>query len=162
MLKLHYPLLKQRNARMLRQSLIVSSLTAVTIFFSTFTPGTKAYAQNPPISATEIVNYAKSVLGMEAGRQIAFDEIKKSMGNSDNVPKIVCNDPNSFNALPGRAKKIAIDYCNRSQKVVESNGLSIDRFNEMTVQIQKSEGLQQQLYNELIKIQQQQQPGTNK
>ncbi|MBW4603672.1 MAG: DUF4168 domain-containing protein [Calothrix sp. FI2-JRJ7] len=161
MLKLHYPLLKQRNARMLRQSLIVSSLTAVTIFFSTFTPGTKAYAQNPPISATEIVNYAKSVLGMEVPRQEALVTIKQ-MINGD-VPKIVCNDPNSFNALPGRAKNIAIDYCNRSQKIVESNGLSIDRFNEMTVQIQKSEGLQQQLYNELIKIQQQQQqPGTNK
>lgn len=148
---------------MLCQSLTISSLTAVTIFLSTFTPGTKAYAQNPPISAQEIVNYAKSVLGMESGRQIAFDEIKKVMGNSNNIPKIVCNDPNSFNALPGRAKNIAIDYCNRSKQIVESNGLSIDRFNEMTVDIQKSEGLQQQLYNKLIEIQQEQhQPGANK
>jgi hypothetical protein len=134
---------------MLRQSLIISSLTAVTIFASTCISGTKAYAQNPPVSAAEIVNYAKSVLAMEKPRQGAFDEIKKIIGNSE-VPKIVCNDPNSFNALPGRAKNIAIDYCNRSQKIVEENGLSIERFNEMTMEIQNNEALQKRVYNELI------------
>lgn len=153
MLKLHYSLSIQRNAKMLRQSLIVSSLTAVTIFASTFIFSTKAYAQNPPISGQEIVNYAKSVLAMEKPRQEAFGRIKDIIGNSSNVPKIVCNDPNSFNALPGRAKNIAIDYCNRSQTIVEENGLSIDRFNEMTVQIQKNETLQQQLYNKLVEEQ---------
>ncbi|BAZ14756.1 hypothetical protein NIES4071_66000 [Calothrix sp. NIES-4071] len=151
MLKLHYPLLKQPKARMLRQSVILSSLTAVTIFASTLLPSTKAYAQNPPVSATEIVNYAKSVLAMELPRLQALEEIKQMMGGE--VPKIVCNDPNSFNALPGRARNIAVNYCNNSQKIVENNGLSIDRFNEMTVLVQKNEGLQQQIYNQLIILQ---------
>jgi Domain of unknown function (DUF4168) len=151
MLKLHSPQFKQRNARMLRQSIIVSSLTAITIFGSMLVSGTKAYAQNPPISTTEIVKYAKSVLAMEKPRQEALDTIKKTIGGD--VPKIVCNDPNSFNALPGRAKNIAIDYCNRSQKIVEENGLTIDRFNEMTLQIQGNEGLQKKVYNELIEQQ---------
>lgn len=154
MLKLHYPLLKPRNTRMLRQSLIVSSLTAITLFVSTLTPGTKAYAQNIP-SGAEIVKYAKSVLGMEQPRQEAFEEIKVIIGNGQ-VPKIVCNDPNSFNALPGRAKNIAVNYCNRSQQIVEANGLTIDRFNEMTMLIQKNEALQKKLYNDLIEIQQEQ------
>ncbi len=149
MLKLHYSLSIQRNALRLRQSLIVSSLTAVTIFASTFISGTKAYAQTPPISGQEIVNYAKSVLAMEKPRQEAFGQIKQMIGNSD-VPKIVCNDPNSFNALPGRAKNVAIDYCNRSQKIVEENGLSIDRFNEMTVQVQSDEALKQRIYNVIV------------
>lgn len=136
---------------MLRQSVILSSLTAVTIFASTLLPSTKAYAQNPPVSATEIVNYAKSVLAMELPRLQALEEIKQMMGGE--VPKIVCNDPNSFNALPGRARNIAVNYCNNSQKIVENNGLSIDRFNEMTVLVQKNEGLQQQIYNQLIILQ---------
>jgi Domain of unknown function (DUF4168) len=149
MLKLHYFIFKQQRTRMLYQSLFVSSLTAVSIFAGTFISGSKAYAQDQPVSAVEIVKYAQSVLAMEKPRQEAFEEIKKIIGNGE-VPKIVCNDPNSFNALPGRAKNIAVDYCNRSQKIVEENGFSIDRFNQVTVQLQNNEGLQKKMYNQLI------------
>ncbi|MBF2065533.1 MAG: DUF4168 domain-containing protein [Calothrix sp. C42_A2020_038] len=152
MLKLHSSLLKQERTKVLHQPSLVSSLTAITLLAGTFIFGSKAYAQNQAVNSTEIVNYAKAVLAMEAPRQQAFDEIKKIIGNSE-VPKITCNDPNSFNALPGRAKNIAVDYCNRSQKIVEENGFSIDRFNEVTVQMQSDQGLQKRIYNQLIILQ---------
>ncbi|HLP91615.1 MAG TPA: DUF4168 domain-containing protein [Nostocaceae cyanobacterium] len=113
---------------------------------------TKVMAQNSNVSSTEVLNYAKSVLAMEQPRQEAFERIKKAI-NGQEVPKIVCNDPNSINNLPDAAKKIAVSYCNRSQKIVEENGLTIERFNRITLEIQNNGELNRQVYNTLLRLQ---------
>lgn len=144
---------------MLLQSLFFVTVTTAGLVSSKLVFGLKVEAQTPPpsINNGELQNYAKAVLAMESGRQQAFDEIKKIIGSGD-IPKIICNDPNSFNGLPGKAKDIAANYCSRSQKIVEDNGISIERFNEITKQLQNNDSLKKQMYNTLIKLQKQ--PGS--
>ncbi len=48
---------------------------------------------------------------------------------------------------------MAVNYCNRSQQIVQSNGLSIDQFNNITLQLQNNEDLKRQIYNTLIRLQ---------
>ena len=147
-----------RLNRMLSQSLIVGAFATVGVI-SGVAPdisarsgvifSSAAYAQ--AISNTEVTNYARSVLVMEPVRQTAFTEIKKMI--SGDIPPIVCHKPGSLNALPGNARKIAVNYCRRSQEIVESNGLTINRFNAITVNLQNNPDLKRRIHNELIRIQ---------
>jgi hypothetical protein len=114
----------------------------------------KADGQTPaPIANnTQINSYAQAVLSMEPARQNAFEEIKKLIGNGE-IPKIVCNDSNSINGLPRKAQDIAVNYCTHSQKIVQDNGLSIDQFNKITIELQNNDILKQQVYNTLLRLQ---------
>jgi Domain of unknown function (DUF4168) len=147
-----YFLLRISQQRMFSKSLLLSFIATVGLASSPLLLSTKAEAQTPGINNNEIINYARSVLNMEAGRRQAFDEIKKMIGNRE-IPKIACHDPNSLNGLPSKARDIAVNYCQRSQQIVEQNGLSIDRFNSITVEIQNNDKLQQRIYRTLIRIQ---------
>ncbi|MGB0561958.1 MAG: DUF4168 domain-containing protein [Spirulinaceae cyanobacterium] len=82
-----------------------------------------AHAQNPP-SASEIENYAKAVLQMEPHRRNAEREIRRVGGD----PNIVCADV--FSGLPG--SQVAARYCDRASRIIEANGLSHRRFNQIT------------------------------
>ncbi len=137
---------------MLRRSVFIGVIASVSFLSSTLIFSSKSYAQAAPVKNDEVIKYAKTVLEMEPSRQQTFDEIKKMMGGSQ-VPQISCNDSNSFNGLPGKAKNIAVEYCNRYLQVVTENGLSMDRFNEITVQIQGNQNLQQQVHNQLLRLQ---------
>ncbi|WP_313933815.1 MULTISPECIES: DUF4168 domain-containing protein [unclassified Calothrix] len=141
--------LKQMFSRTLYKSAIATTgLIASVLIFST-----KANAQSPsPVNTNEINSYAQAVLAMEPARQQAFDDIKKLMGGRE-IPKIVCNDPKSISALPKKAQGIAVNYCKHSQKIVEDNNLTIERFNQITVDIQKDENLKRQVSNALIRLQ---------
>jgi hypothetical protein len=146
-----HPLIN-RFQQILSQSLILVTITTTTQISITFSINTTAFAQTPNINSTEVTNYAKAVLAMEPVRQQAFEEIKKLIGSKD-IPKIICNDPNTVNALPGKAKDVAIKYCNKSQKIVEENKLTTERFNQITVEIQNSNTLKKQVYNTLLRLQ---------
>jgi Domain of unknown function (DUF4168) len=144
----------QRNLQqMLSQTLSYSALATVGFVASTLIVSGKANAQTPqPVNINEITRYAQAVLAMEPARQQAFDEIKKLMGDQE-IPKIVCNDSKSISGLPKKAQDIAVNYCQSSQKIVEDNGLTIERFNKITVDIQSDDSLKQQITNTLIRIQ---------
>lgn len=111
-----------------------------------------ARADSPPISSNEVTSYAQAVLSMEPVRQDAFKRIKLLI-NGQNVPKIVCNQPSSINSLSDEAKDIVVKYCNRSQKIVEDNGLTIERFNYITQAMNNDNSLKQQIYDTLIRLQ---------
>ncbi|MBE9197529.1 MULTISPECIES: DUF4168 domain-containing protein [unclassified Nodularia (in: cyanobacteria)] len=138
------------------RSLLFSILTTASLVTSSLIFSSHADAQTPAannsVNNTDITNYAQAVLAMETPRQQAFDEIKKLIGGGE-IPKIICNDPNSMNKLPRPAQNIAVTYCNRSLKIVEDNGLSIDRFNKITVELQNNNNLKRQVYNTLIRLQ---------
>jgi Domain of unknown function (DUF4168) len=87
-----------------------------------------AYAQ--AISDSDVQSYARSVLAIEPLRQSAYEEIK---GISGSVPSIECHRPSSLNDLPGNVRQIAANYCNQAISIVEGNGLTISRFNEIRV-----------------------------
>ncbi|MUL37126.1 DUF4168 domain-containing protein [Gloeocapsopsis dulcis] len=148
-----------RLSQMLSRSLIVATISSVSVF-SGLVPNlagarlsefsSVAYAQ--AVSNAEVTQYARSVLVMEPVRQTAFNEIKRIIA-SDNVPAIVCNQPRSFSSLPPNARNIAVDFCKRSRQIVESNGLPIDRFNAITVNLQNDANLERRVKNELLRLQ---------
>ena len=141
---------RKRLNWILLQSLLISTVIttlSVSIIFS----NTKAYA-NLNIREGDLKRYADSVTKIEKNRQRAYDRIKKIYHNRD-IPNIVCNDPKSFGALPRRAQRIAEGYCRRSRAIVESHGLSIEQFNEITEAAKKDRKIKQQIYNELIRQQ---------
>ncbi|MBW4645190.1 MAG: DUF4168 domain-containing protein [Goleter apudmare HA4340-LM2] len=138
--------------RKLAKSFFYGTLATMGVVSSALVFSTKANAQTPAVNNTEINSYAQAVLAMEPARQKAFEEIKKLIGGKE-VPKIVCNDPNSMNGLSSQAKDIAVNYCNHSQKMVEGQGLSIERFNLITVELQSNNELKRQVYNRLIHLQ---------
>jgi len=148
-----------RLSQMLSRSLIVATLSSASVL-SGWVPNlvgarllefsSVAYAQ--AVSNAEVTQYARSVLVMEPVRQTAFNEIKRIIA-SDNVPSIICNQPRSFSSLPTNARNIAVDFCKRSRQIVESNGLPIDRFNAITVNLQNDANLERRVKNELLRLQ---------
>jgi hypothetical protein len=140
MLKIYSLHSTKRLQRILSQPLILATIATASLIFATFGFNSQGIAQTLNINNTEVTNYAKAVLGMEPVRQQAFEEIKKLIGSKD-VPQVICNDPTSINALPGKAKDIAGNYCNHSQKIVEDNGLTVERFNKITLEIQNNNNL---------------------
>ncbi len=137
----------------LSPSSLLGAFAIVGLVSSTFIFNLQIGAQTPtPVENTELLSYSRVLLKMEPARQQAFQDIKKIIGSGE-VPKIVCNDPNSMNGLPSQAKDIAVNYCKNSQKIVEDNGFTIDRFNQLTVEIQNNSTLKRQIYNNLLRLQ---------
>lgn len=101
---------------------------------------------------TDIINYSRALLKIESLRQQAFENIKKIIGNRE-IPKMACNDPSSLNNIPSEARDIAVNYCNRSQEIVKENGLTIQKFNDITLELQKNEELKNQIYRTMIRLQ---------
>ncbi|MBD2340949.1 DUF4168 domain-containing protein [Calothrix sp. FACHB-156] len=139
--------------KILSQSVSYSAIATAGLVASVLMVSGKVNAQTPqPVNTDEVNNYAQAVLAMEPARQQAFDEIKKIIGGSE-IPKIICNDAKTISGLPKKAQDVAVNYCTRSQKIVEDNGLTIIRFNQITLNIQSDENLKRQIYNRLLTIQ---------
>ncbi|WP_066383213.1 MULTISPECIES: DUF4168 domain-containing protein [unclassified Anabaena] len=149
MMKIANLINKTRMQDILTKTLFLGMITSASFVFGSL----KVNAQVSSLNNLEITNYAQAVLAMEPARQQAFGEIKKIIGNAE-IPKIVCNDPKSMNGLPSQARDIAINYCNQSQKIVEDNGLTIQKFNTITMELQNNNNLKRQVYNTLIRLQQ--------
>jgi Domain of unknown function (DUF4168) len=152
MAKFYHSFSLTRWRQMPFHSLFLGLIVTNCLVSSTFLYSTKVDAQAPAINDAEMMNYARSLLRIEPGRQQALQDIKKIIGDGD-VPPIICNDSNSITKLPEKARGIAVNYCQRSQKIVEENQLSIDRFNGITMQLQNNEDLKGQIYNRLLRLQ---------
>lgn len=144
-------------ARMLSHCFLLGSLATCGFFASNIISSAKANAQTPsPVDNNEIVKYSKALLIIEQSRLQAFEEIKKNSGGKE-VPKIVCNQPKTIDNLSTRkARDIAKKYCERSQSIVKDSGLSIERFNVITLKLRKDESLKKQIHNTLIRLQKKQ------
>lgn len=113
--------------------------------------GSPAYAQDA-VSNAEVQNYARSVMAIEPLRQEAYNAIKQITG-SDNVPPIACHQPRSLNNLNRNIRQIAVDYCRRSISIVESNSLTISRFNVVTTALQNDPDLAARIQEAMVQIQ---------
>ncbi|MGB3759498.1 MAG: DUF4168 domain-containing protein, partial [Rivularia sp. (in: cyanobacteria)] len=63
------------------------------------------------------------------------------------------NKPQTINILPKKARDIAKNYCQRSQIIVKDSGLSIQRFNNITLKLRNDDSLKKQIHNTLIRLQ---------
>ena len=118
-------------------------LTAASLIF-TLSLTSKVNGQNPTITSSEITNYTQTVMIMEPKRQQAFKEIK-TLINTRAIPTIICNDVNSIKLLPINAQKIAVTYCNEYEATVSQNNLTVDRFNQITVEINNNSVLRERV-----------------
>jgi len=100
----------------------------------------------------EIESYARAVLSIETNRRVAFEEIQK-MTNNQTVPDVTCTETKSIAALSKNLQEIAVNYCERSKKFIEDEGLTMDKFNAITVSAQSNMELQQRIQNELVRLQ---------
>ncbi|MEA5617878.1 DUF4168 domain-containing protein [Cronbergia sp. UHCC 0137] len=138
--------------QMLSKLLVLSTLSLTGLISGTLGWSSQVAAQTLKVNNTEIRNYAQAVLAMEPARQEALEKIKKLIGGKE-VPKIVCHESKTIDALPNNIRDIAVNYCNKSQKIVEANGLTSDLFNKITMEIPNNNTLKQQIYNILLELQ---------
>ena len=145
---------------MLRQSLFAGIISAAALAFG-WAPG--LYGQSPSlvfgagaqaqeISNQEITSYARAVLAIEPRRVEAYNEIKGMAGGS--VPRVVCNETKEINRLSGGVRGIAVNYCQQAKKVIETNGLTVNRFNQLTLLQQANPAIKQRIQAELLRLQQ--------
>jgi len=145
---------------MLRQSLFAGIISATALAFGG-APG--LYGQSPSlvfggsaqaqeISNEEITSYARSVLAIEPKRLGASQEIKGLAGGS--VPRVVCNETSQINRLSGNVRGIVVNYCQQAKKIIETNGLTVSRFNQLTLLQQANPAVKQRIQAELLRLQQ--------
>lgn len=153
--------LQQPRMQLVSQSFIVGFLATVGLAsgwvpsLSERSPAqmfsTAAVAQAAPTDA-ELKSYARAVLSVEEVRQVSYKDIKKIVGSSG-IPAIACHKPKSLQGLPQNVRVIAVEYCNKSKKIVEGNGLSIDKFNDITLKVQGNPDLEKKVQAELLELQ---------
>jgi hypothetical protein len=151
-----------RFNRILRQSLLAGILSTAALA-SGWAPGWYANSPVPVFGAAaraqaqeptneEITNYARSVLAIEPRRVEVYNEIKGIVGGS--VPRVVCNETREINRLSGNVRGIAVNYCQQAKKIIESNGLTVARFNQLTLLQQANPAVKQRIQAELLRQQQ--------
>lgn len=126
------------------------------------TLGSAALAQDSNTSTEEVMGYAASVLEMDAPRNEAFSQIKTLLtGTSYDISSIdmSCTGTANLNQLPrnlrGDVRTIIVDYCNQASTIVQSNGLTVRQFNEITAAHPQDQALAEQIRAAMVQIQQQ-------
>ena len=118
-----------------------------------FNSAASAQQSAPSLSATEITNYARSLLAIEPLRQEYYNKIKQGLTGRQQMPQIICSDPNSVNNLPRNIRQSAIDYCQASIGIVAENSLTIQRFNEITNLLTQDPRILERITAELLRLQ---------
>lgn len=104
------------------------------------------------VTAEEVENYATAVLAIEGIRKGAYNEIQQILGN-EKVPDVICNQASTVADLRKEVQDIAVNYCNKAKQLGEEQGLTISRFNTITVSVQADPELERRIQNELIRLQ---------
>jgi hypothetical protein len=89
---------------------------------------------------SELRNYAAALMQIEPARQSALAQVSRANGGK--LPNLVCNQPNTMDTLNSEAKSLFVQYCNQSESIAASKGLSIDRFNQITQAVRANPQLQ--------------------
>ncbi|MCU0543381.1 MAG: DUF4168 domain-containing protein [Oscillatoriaceae cyanobacterium Prado104] len=66
----------------------------------------------------------------------------------------MCNETREINRLSGNVRGIAVNYCQQAKKIIESNGLTVARFNQLTLLQQANPAVKQRIQAELLRQQQ--------
>lgn len=103
-----------------------------------------ASAQAP---TPQISNYAKAAFEIEQIRQREYADAKRIMGG--NVPGDVCRQQD----IPRPVQDICNRFMTNSAAIIKKNGLSVAEFNDLTRRKDTEPLLQQQIQNELLRLQ---------
>lgn len=105
----------------------------------------------PGFTDQDIRNYARAVLDIEGIRETAYRDIESILDPGQAVPDVSCNETRSINQLKKAVREIAVEYCNEAKSLIESSGLTVSRFNEITKSQQADPKLQQRIQAELLR-----------
>lgn len=112
------------------------------------------------ITAPEIDQYASAVLQMEPARTEAYTQIANQLlaANIDlNRVNLGCSH-SQLSAVPRALRQeieaLRIGYCNQAREIVDQNGLTAQRFNEITAAHQEDGTLSDRIRQALIRLQQ--------
>lgn len=97
-------------------------------------------ARADEFSDPDLRSYAAALMQIEPIRQSALAQVSRANGGS--LPNLVCNQPNTMEGLNNEAKSLFVKYCNQCETIAASQGLSIDRFNQITQAVRSSPQLQ--------------------
>jgi Domain of unknown function (DUF4168) len=97
-------------------------------------------ARADEFSDTELRNYAAVLMQIEPLRQSKLAQVSRA--NNGALPNLVCNQPNTMEALNSEAKSLFIDYCKQSESIAASRGLDSERFNQITKAVRSNPQLQ--------------------
>ncbi|HIK41092.1 DUF4168 domain-containing protein [Thermoleptolyngbya sp. M55_K2018_002] len=104
------------------------------------------------VSTGEIRSYAASVLEIEPYRQQAVQAIQSAGAP---LPSLMCTQSNDLRSLPRNIRQIVADFCTQSVTVVQGNGMTIGRFNEITAMQQSNPNLAAQIRQAIVEIRRQ-------
>ncbi|MBR8828974.1 MAG: DUF4168 domain-containing protein [Gomphosphaeria aponina SAG 52.96 = DSM 107014] len=157
--KLFYPFGGMLKTNNLNKSLIRSLITTTMIgilggispatFWKTPLFSSPAVAQS--FSEELVRNYAQAILKIEPYREKAYNDIQQMIGTAP--PEIICSEENSWSNLPPDAQELAQNYCKTSKEIVESSGLSVSQFNEVTRSAANDNNLKTQIQEAIRQIQ---------
>ncbi|MGD1922386.1 MAG: DUF4168 domain-containing protein [Pleurocapsa sp.] len=88
---------------------------------------------------------------MELLRREVYKEIKTLI--NEPPPNIVCDRQETLQSLNPNIREIANNYCSQSQRIVQQNNLSINRFNELKSYYDRRDDFYRQVQNTLLKLQ---------
>jgi hypothetical protein len=113
------------------------------------------------VSDEEIIRYARSVLQMEIYRTEAYTEIKDLLltVNIDIKDVTLGCTESDLPGVPRRERRqvedIMVTYCNQARDIVEVNGFTPERFNEITEAHREDEALAERIRAEMARQQEQ-------
>jgi hypothetical protein len=97
-------------------------------------------ARADEFSDNDLRNYAAALMQIEPLRQSTLAQVSRA--NNGSLPNLVCNQPNTMEALNSEARSLFIRYCNQCESIAASRGLSIERFNQITQSVRSNPQLQ--------------------
>lgn len=143
--------------QMLRVFLILGCLSGITVILAGCSSNEVSDTPSPiptlsAVSSQEVKNYATAILSIEQNRQTAYNDIQK-LNNDEKVPDINCTKPDTMKDLRKSIQDIAVNYCNKSKKIIEGHSLTMGQFNAITVSAQGNPELKKRIQNELLRLQ---------
>ena len=122
-------------------------LAAVGAMGSGFTDAVSAQSY----SREEVANYARAGFQQEMLRQQVYQEIKSRVESTP--PSIDCDRPETINNVEPSIRGIVDNYCDRSDRIVRQNNLSIERFNQLKSSYDSRGEFFEQVQEQLIDMQ---------
>lgn len=114
------------------------------------------------ITDEEVTQYARAVLQMDAHRSEAYTRVKDLLLTVDmsvsDVSMSCTNPRRDLSQVPrsirSEVEEVLVTYCNQAREIVAENGLTANRFNEITAAHQEDDALAERIRRTLIQLQQ--------
>lgn len=139
----------RRNTDRLSRLLVMGIMTSLLGILAGIVPDLTAQqpslifssaARADEFSDNDLRNYAAALMQIEPLRQSTLAQVSRA--NNGSLPNLVCNQPNTMEALNSEARSLFIRYCNQCESIAASRGLSIERFNQITQSVRSNPQLQ--------------------